>query len=104
MNDAVPILLVLGLVAAALTALWNGYEARQLRETRELNEMIVEELRTVINGNADVTISGFQYMERMQSNITMLIAKSELYDLALSIRKDYPDSSEKFEGTVLKLD
>jgi hypothetical protein len=103
-SDLIPVLLVLGLVAAALTALWNGYEAHQLRESRELNELILQDLRNVVNGNADVMVSGFQYMERMQSNITMLIAKSELYDLALSIRPNYPEASEKFEGTVLKLD
>jgi hypothetical protein len=98
------ILLLVGLVAVAVTALWNGYEARQLRDTRELSEMMLEELKVVVNGNADVMVSGFQYMERMQGNLTMLLAKSELYDLALSIRPDYPDSSEKFVGEVLKLD
>jgi len=104
MNDVLPLLLLIGIAGAALTALWNGYEARQLRGTREWEEDVLDDLKVVVNGNADVLIDTVKLMNRLQGYITVLEAKSELYYLALSIRKDYPNPSEEFDVIVQKIE
>jgi len=104
MDNMLLVLLLIGLAAAAVTALWNATEARRLAQSREVAEDAIENMRAVINGNADVLVETAQFAHRLSNSVSELQAKSDLYALALSIRSDYPKPSETFEVDIFKLD